>query len=162
MRYKLDMDILYELASINLVEIELQKLKADRERELERQSPKKLNGIDYSKERVQGGIVESEEEQIIKIQNLTLNIALKEQLLNDYKTTLDEKKKEINNVLTERQRYIFEETFIKGRTCEDVAEELGTEIKVVLRERKKIMEAINKIKERIRVVKSELFKEIGM
>lgn len=159
-RYKIDMDLLYELASINIVEAELERLKRDRQRELQKQAPKEVSGIAYDKERVQGGIIESEEQQIFNIHCLTAQIIQKEQLLNDYKLTLDSKIKQINSVLTERQRYIFEETFIKGRTCEEVANELQRDLITILRERKEIMTKINKIKCNIAQIKSDLFKNV--
>ena len=147
-RYKIDMDLLYELASINIVEAELERLKRDRQRELQKQAPKEVSGIAYDKERVQGGIIESEEQQIYNIQCLTAQIVQKEQLLNDYKNTLDLKVEQINSVLTERQRYIFEETFIKGRSCEEVAYELQKDVITIIRERKEIITKINKINDR--------------
>lgn len=162
MKYKIEKDLLYELASINIYEIELNRLKLLRQRELIRQAPKEVSGVDYSKEVVQGGLIESEEQQIFNIQCLTAQIFQTEQLINDYKSTLGLKVEQINSVLTERQRYIFEETFIKGRTCEDVANELGVEIKAVIRERKRIVEAISRIKETIKTIKSEIFGQSGM
>ena len=162
MKYMIEKDLLYELASINIYEIELNRLKLLRQRELIRQAPKEVSGVDYSKEVVQGGLIESEEQQIFNIQCLTAQIFQTEQLINDYKSTLGLKVEQINSVLTERQRYIFEETFIKGRTCEDVANELGVEIKAVIRERKRIVEAISRIKETIKTIKSEIFGQSGM
>ena len=159
-RYKIDMDLLYELASINIVEAELERLKRDRQRELQKQAPKEVSGIAYDKERVQGGIIESEEQQIFNIQCLTAQIIQKEQLLNDYKSTLDLKVEQINSVLTERQRYIFEETFIKGRSCEDVAYELQRDVITIIRERKEINNKINKIKCNIKQIKSDLFNNV--
>lgn len=159
MKNKIEMDLLYELASINIVEAEILKLKRMREKELLRQAPKPVGSVDYEMEKVQGGIIESEEQQILNIQCLTAEIMQQEQLLNIYQDTLTQKKEQINSVLTERQQYIFEETFIKGRSCESVADELGFEISTIFRERKVIIEKINKIKSSIANIKSEIFNE---
>lgn len=156
-KYKLDTSILYELVSINLISVELNKLKLEREKEIQRQGSKKLSGIDYSKERVMGGLIESEEQQILTIQHLTQNIVYYEQMLNENKEALKQKKELIYSILTERQRYIFEETFIKGRTCESVADDLNVEITTILRERKCIVKAIQRIKDNIQRITSELF-----
>lgn len=159
MKNKIEMDLLYELASINIVEAELTKLKRMREKELIRQAPKPVGSVDYEREKVQGGIIESEEQQIFNIQCLTAQIIQQEQLLNIYQDTLTQKKEQINSVLTERQQYIFEETFIKGKSCECVAYELGYDISTIFRERKAIIEKINKIKDSIKTIKSEIFNE---
>ena len=88
MKNKIEMDLLYELASINIVEAELTKLKRMREKELIRQAPKPVGSVDYEKEKVMGGIIESEEQQIFNIQCLTAQIVQQEQLLNIYQETL--------------------------------------------------------------------------
>lgn len=159
MKNKIEMDLLYEIASINIVEAEITKLKRMREKELIRQAPKPVGSVDYEREKVMGGIIESEEKQIFNIQCLTAQIMQREQLLNIYQDTLTQKKEQINSVLTERQQYIFEETFIKGKSCECVAYELGYDISTIFRERKAIIEKINKIKEAIKDIKSEIFSE---
>ena len=160
MKYKLDMNLLYELASINIVEAEIQKLKRLREKELYKMQPKDVGSVDYVKEKVQGGIIESEEQQIINIQCLTAQITQQEQLLNIYKDTLEEKKNAINSILNERQRYVFEETFLNGRTCEDVADELGIDYRTLIRERGEIVKKINTIKCKISELSDKIFNEM--
>ena len=160
MKYKLDMNLLYELASINIVEAEIQKLKRLREKELYKMQPKDVGSVDYEKEKVQGGIIESEEQQIINIQCLTAQITQQEQLLNIYKDTLEEKKNAINSILNERQRYVFEETFLNGRTCEDVADELGIDYRTLIRERGEIVKKINTIKCKISELSDKIFNEM--
>ena len=160
MKYKLDMNLLYELASINVIEAEILKLKRLREKELYKMMPKELGSVDYEKERVQGGIIESEEQQILNIQCLTSQIAQQEQILNIYKETLEKKNEAIYSILTDRQRYIYDETFIKGRTCDDVSYELGIERITVIRERGEIIKKINTIKSKINTISSEIFNEM--
>ena len=157
MKYKVDMNLLYELASINIVEAELEKLKRMREKELYKMMPKEVGSVDYEKERVQGGIIESEEQQILNIQCLTAQILQQEQILNIYKETLEKKNEAIYSILTDRQKYIYDETFIKGRTCEDVSYDLNVDRITIIRERGEIVKKINAIKSKINTISSEIF-----
>lgn len=160
MKYKIDMNLLYELASINIVEAEISKLKRLREKELYKMMPKEIGSVDYEKERVQGGIIESEEQQILNIQCLTAQILQQEQILNIYKETLEKKNEAIYSILTERQRYIYDETFIKGRTCEELSAELDLDYRTITRERGEIVKKINTIKGMINNISSEIFEEM--
>ena len=160
MKYKVDMNLLYELASINLIEAEITKLKRMREKELYKMMPKELGSVDYEKERVQGGIIESEEQQILNIQCLTAQILQQEQILNIYKETLEKKNEAIYSILTDRQRYIYDETFIKGRTCDDLSIEMGLDYRTITRERGEIVKKINTIKGKINTISSEIFENM--
>lgn len=160
MKHRLDTSLLYEIASINIVEAEIKKLKRLRETELFKMQPKEVGSVDYEKEKVQGGMIESEEQQILNIQSLTAQILQQEQLLNIYNDTLQKKNEAICSVLTERERIVYLETFIKGRSCETVANELGYEPLTIIRDRKAIMEKINSIKANIRQIKSEIIENM--
>ncbi len=159
MKSKLDIDLLYELASINIVEAELKKEKNLLQDKLKLLEPKPVNAVDYSKEKVQGGITHTTEEILQSIVVSNAEIFRLEKLLNIYKDTLDKKNKAICSVLTDREEYIYNETFIKGRSCEVVAEELGFEMKTVIRDRKEIIKKINGIKQNIREIRSDFMEK---
>lgn len=160
MKSKLDIDLLYELASINIVEAELKKEKDLLKKKVDLLAPKPVNAVDYSKEKVQGGITHSNEEILQSIVQSNAEIFRLEQLLNIYKDTLDKKNKAICSVLTDREEYIYNETFIKGRSCDSVADELGFEIKTVIRDRKEIVKKINGIKQNIREIRSDFIEKV--
>ena len=160
MKYKLDMSLLNELASISIVEAELEKEKKLLNDKIDLLSPKPVSAVDYSKEKVQGGITHTTEEVLQGIVESRAEIFRLEKLLNIYKECLDKKQQAINSKLTERQRYIFNETFIKGRTCEAISYELDLDYRTITRERGEIVKKINEIRAEINKVNNEILKEM--
>ena len=160
MKYKLDMSLLNELASISIVEAELEKEKKLLNDKIDLLSPKPVSAVDYSKEKVQGGITHTTEEVLQGIVESRAEIFRLEKLLNIYKECLDKKQQAINSKLTERQRYIFNETFIKGRTCEAISYELELDYRTITRERGEIVKKINEIRAEINKVNNEILKEM--
>jgi len=156
MKYKLDMSLLNELASISFVEAELEKEKQLLKKKVDLLAPKPVDAVDYSKEKVQGGITHTTEDVLQSIVESNAEIFRLEQLLNIYKDSLNKKNEAICSVLTERQKYIYNETFIKGRTCDSVANDLDLERMTILRERGEIVKKINAIKQNISSIKSDI------
>ena len=159
MKYKLDMSLLNELASISIVEAELEKEKKLLNDKIDLLSPKPVSAVDYSKEKVQGGITHTTEEVLQGIVESRAEIFRLEKLLNIYNECLERKKSAINTILTERQRYIFNETFIKGRTCEAITNELDIDYRTIIRERAEVVKKINGIKSEIYRINSQILEE---
>ena len=155
MKYKLDKNLLYELASISIVEAELEKEKELLNKKIDLLAPQQVSGVDYSKEKTQGGITHTTEDVLKSIVESRAEIFRLEQLLNIYNRCLEKKRNAINSVLTDRQRYIFNETFIKGRTCEAVSYELNIEPRTITRERGEIVRAINHLRAELNGINSE-------
>ena len=155
MKYKLDKNLLYELASISIVEADLEKEKELLNEKIDLLAPQQVSGVDYSKEKTQGGITHTTEDILKSIVESRAEIFKLEQLLNIYNRCLEKKRNAINSVLTERQRYIFNETFIKGRTCEAVSYELNIEQRTITRERGEIVRAINRLRAELNGINSE-------
>jgi len=161
MKHKLDMSLLSELASISFVEAELKKEKDLLNDKIDLLAPKPVSAVDYSKEKVQGGITHTTEEILQSIVESRAEIFRLEKLLNIYNECLEKKKNAINTILTERQRYIFRETFINGRTCEDISYELDLDYRTIIRERGEIVKKVNTIKTQIQSINNVVLHEMS-
>lgn len=152
MKYKVEDELLIEITAVNYLKSQLEvykKMKADVLRGL---TPQPIESVDYSKWRVDGGVVKVIEDEINKLIEAQQNIIALEKLIQIKSDLLDKKSNCIKEVLTEREKIIYDRTFIKGETCEDVAFDMEIADRTVQRDRASIIAKIHKIQDKIQQI----------
>jgi len=152
MKYKVEDELLIEITAVNYLKSQLEvykKMKVDVLRGL---TPQPIESVDYSKWRVDGGVVKVIEDEINKLIEAQQNIIALEKLIQIKSDLLDKKSNCIKEVLTEREKIIYDRTFIKGETCEDVAFDMEIADRTVQRDRASIIAKIHKIQDKIQQI----------
>ena len=149
MKYKVEDELLIEITALNYLKSQLEEYKKIKADVLRGMTPQPLESVDYSKWKVDGGIVKVIEEEINKLIEAQQNIQALEKVIQIKSDLLDKKSQCIKEVLTEREKIVYDRTFIKGETCEDVAYDMEIADRTVQRDRASIMAKIHKIQDKI-------------
>lgn len=154
-RYELD--VLYELYSIRYVKLEIDKFKAIRTNILKELNPSRdVGAVDYSKWKVDGnGNQTPIQETMKRLLETNQNIIALEELLNILEETTEKKKECIMSTLTEREKLIFQKSFIENMTSEDISFEYGIGVRTISRDRKEVIRKISTMKSIIENISNE-------
>lgn len=152
-----EMEVLYELYSIKYVKTEIDKCKEIRTKILKELNPSsELGSVDYSKWKVDGnGNQTPLELQMKQLIETNANIFGLEQLLNILGETANKKKECIESVLTDREKLIFQKSFIDDLTNEDISLEYGISLRTITRDRKEIIRKMSTMKGIIEKISKE-------
>ena len=163
MKERIEMRLLYELSAIKIVKAEIEKYKQDREHLLiELNDSKDVGSVDYGKWKVDGNGKQTPLEiQMKELINTNANIMALENLINILEATAEKKKECVMSVLTEREKIIFQYSFIENRTSEDISEMLGISYQTISRDRKEVIRKIKAISSQIMQINSN-FIQNGM
>lgn len=163
MKERIEMRLLYELSAIKIVKAEIEKYKQDREHLLiELNDSKDVGSVDYEKWKVDGNGKQTPLElQMKELINTNANIMALENLINILEATAEKKKECVMSVLTEREKIIFQYSFIENRTSEDIADMLGISYQTISRDRKEVIRKIKEISSQIMQINSN-FMSNGM
>ena len=145
MKYKVEDELITEIKALDYLKQQLElykKMKAD---VLRGMTPQPLESVDYSKWKVDGGCVKVIEEEINKLIHAQQNIIALEELIKIKSEFLDQKANFIKGVLNDRERKVFERTFLNGETCEYTAFELNCGVRTIQRDRAIIISKMRKI-----------------
>ena len=149
MKYKVEDELLTEIKALDYMKQQLElykKMKAD---VLRGMTPQPIESVDYSKWKVDGGCVKVIEEEINKLIHAQQNILALEELIKIKSELLDQKSNFIKEVLSERERQVYERTFLKGETCEYTAFELNCGLRTIMRDRASIIAKMRKLEAEI-------------
>lgn len=160
MKYKIEEELLEEVSSLKYVKIQLDQYKVYRERLLQSMQPKDLKGIDYSKLIVDGGMIKSTEQEFNELIQTNQCITALEQIQNTLEEILTKKCGCIKDLLTERERIVFQRTFIDGITCEDLGEELGISDRTIRRDRALIIAKIRKLRTKVEDINNKITQNV--
>ena len=149
MKYKVEDELLIEITALNYLKSQLEEYKKIKADVLRGMTPQPLESVDYSKWKVDGGVVKVIEEEINKLIEAQQNIQALEKVIQIKSDLLDKKSQCIKEVLNDRERQVYERTFLKGETCEYTAFELNCGIRTIMRDRASIMAKIHKIQDKI-------------
>ena len=149
MKYKVEDELLYEIATLHYLEAQLEEQKALKNQILRSMQPKDLKGVDYSIEHVKGGIIKSVEQEINELIQANEKIKAMEQLQIAMQNALEKKSNCIKELLTKREKEVYDRTFINGETCEDVAFSMNISVRTIHNDRAMIVSKIRKLKEKI-------------
>lgn len=163
MKERIELDLLYELASIKTIKAEIDKYKVNREHILkELNNSSDVKSVDYTKWKVDGNGKQTPLQiQMQELIHTNSNIMALENLLDILEQTANKKKECIMSVLTEREKIIFQYSFIENRTSEDIADMLGISYQTISRDRKEVIRKIKAIKDKILQINSN-FMQNGM
>ena len=114
-------DLLEELATIEILESELEFQKEMKDKDLYRFMPKDVGSVSYDEERVSGGIIKSEEDSIMEFAKNIDNIDKLEQIVKIMRKKIDGKFDAITNILSDKERRVFKSHFIDGKTYKDIS-----------------------------------------
>lgn len=160
-KYKIENELIEELATLHYVEAQLEEYKKEREKILKSMQPKELKGIDYSKEVVDGGMVIPIEKEINSLIHTNANIMALEQLLNTMNECIHKKSECIKEILTERERIVFQKTFIDGVSCDDLAYELQITSRTIQRDRAVIIAKMRRLKTKIDEINRKIIENVA-
>ena len=149
MKYKVEDELLIEITALNYLKSQLEEYKKIKADVLRGMTPQPLESVDYSKWKVDGGVIKVIEEEINKLIEAQQNIQALEKVIQIKQNLLDKKSECIKDVLNDRERQVYERTFLKGETCEYVAFELNCCYRTIMRDRASIMAKIHKIQDKI-------------
>lgn len=149
MKYKVEDELLIEITALNYLKSQLEEYKKIKADVLRGMTPQPLESVDYSKWKVDGGIVKVIEEEINKLIEAQQNIQALEKVIQIKSDLLDKKSQCIKEVLNERERQVYEHTFLKGETNEYTAFELNCGLRTIERDRAIIIAKIRKIQDKI-------------
>ena len=152
MKYKVEDELLIEITAVNYLKSQLEVYKKMKSDVLRGLTPQPIESVDYSKWRVDGGVIKVIEDEINKLIEAQQNIIALEKLIQIKSDLLDKKSNCIKEVLTEREKIIYDRTFIKGETCEDVAFDMEIADRTVQRDRASIIAKIHKIQDKIQQI----------
>lgn len=152
-----EMEVLYELYSVKYVKAEIDKYKEIRTKILKELNPSsELGSVDYSKWKVDGnGNQTPLEIQMKHLIETNANIFGLEQLLNILEETAKKKKECIESVLTDREKLIFQKSFIDDMTNEDICLEYGISLRTITRDRQEIIRKMSTMKGIIEKISKE-------
>ena len=149
MKYKVEDELLYEIATLHYLEAQIEEQRIIKNKILRNMQPKDITGVDYSIEHVKGGIIKSVEQEINELITTNEKLMAMEQLKEAMNDALNKKSNCIKELLTKREKEVYERTFIKGETCEDVAYSMNISVRTIHNDRAMIVCKIRKLKEKI-------------
>lgn len=149
MKYKVEDELLIEITALNYLKSQLEEYKKIKADVLRGMTPQPIESVDYSKWKVDGGVIKVIEEEINKLIEAQQNIKALEVVIGIKSELLEKKSNCIKEVLNERERQVYEYTFLKGETCEDTANELNCGVRTVQRDRAVIVSKMRKIQDKI-------------
>lgn len=162
MKERIELRLLYELSAIKIIKAEIEKYKLDRTNILkELNNSKEVGSVDYSKWKVDGnGKQKPLQDSMRDLLTTNQNIINLENLLNILEETAEKKKECIMSVLTEREKIIFEYSFIQNRTNEDIANMLGFSYQTISRDRKEVIRKIKNISTQIMQINNDFMQNV--
>lgn len=119
---KLQITLLEELRTVELLEAEIKQDKAIVEHELEYMLPKNVGSVNYENERVQGGISKGDNQAIMEIAKEQDKINKLEELVGIIKEKINAKLDVFYNALTEQEAKLFKMRYIQGRSIYEIAD----------------------------------------
>lgn len=149
MKYKVEDELLTEITALNYLKQQLEVYKKIKTDVLKGMTPKPIESVDYEKWRVDGGAVKVLEEEINKLIEAQQNITAFEMVIQAKEKILDLKSQCIKEVLSERERQVYERTFLKGESCEYTAYDLNCGVRTIQRDRAVIISKMRKIQDKI-------------
>jgi len=149
MKYKIEDELLYEITTLKYLQSELEEYKKIKQDTLRSMIPQDVGSVDYEKWRVDGGVSTTIEQELNKLITTQQNIIALESIIRLKSEIIDKKSNCIKEVLTERERLIYDKTFIEGKTCDDVAYQLNLNSRTIQRDRASIISKIRKIETKI-------------
>lgn len=149
MKYKVEDELLYEIATLHFLEAQLDELQISKTKLLRNMQPKDIKGVDYSIEHVKGGVIKSVEQEINELIQINSKIQALTELQDSMNSILIKKSNCIKELLTKREKEVYERTFLNGETCEDVAYTMNLSERTIQRDRAVIIYKIRKLKDKI-------------
>ena len=162
MKERIEMRLLYELSAIKIVKAEIEKYKQDREHLLmDLNDNKDVGSVDYEKWKVDGNGKQTPlQQQMKELINTNANIMALENLINILEATAEKKKECIMSVLTEREKIVFDYSFIQNKSTYDIADMLGISEKTIYRDRKEVIRKIKTISSQIMQINNDFMQNV--